>query len=129
MPTNGDISVPGLLLPQVTTPARTLNAAFTPSLTRPVLGLYTVRISGQTTLLSGDEGRIELRADAGAPVTVRAQTAMRIAQSLGVTVGTQSANETELVFLFPAGWQGILATVVVLAAPTFSIVRQTEIVL
>lgn len=120
---------PALLVPTITTPARTLNTNFTPHATRPVLGIYSVRISGQTTLLSGDEGRIELRADNGAPATPRTQVAMRIAQALGVTVGTQSAVEGELTFLFPPGWQGRLHSVVVLAAPTFSIVRQTEIIL
>jgi hypothetical protein len=117
------------LVPTVTTPARTLNTNFTPHATRPVLGIYSVRIAGVTTLLSGDEGRIELRADAGAPATPRGQVGMRVAQNLGVTVGTQSAVEGELTFLFPPGWQGRLHTVTVLAAPTFSIVRQTEIVL
>lgn len=129
MGTQAEFDLPGLLVPTITTPTRALNADFTPNATRPVLGLYTVRISGQTTLLSGDEGRVELRADLGAPVTPRAQVAMRIAQVLGVTIGTQSATEQELVFLFPPGWSGRLHTVVVLAAPAFSIVRQTEVIL
>lgn len=117
------------LVPLVTTPVRALNTPFTPNLLRPVLGLYTVAIQGQTSLLAGDEGRIELRADPGAPVTPRASMRNRTGQALGVTIGTVVAVETELVFLFPAGWQGTLATVVIEAAPTFTFIRGTEIVL
>lgn len=134
MPTDGDFHADGLLVPgtpQVTTPARAFNAAFTPSLTRPVLGLYTVSVTATAALgiLASDDGRIELRADAGAPATVRASMRNRVAQLVGLLTTPQVVNECELVFLFPPGWQGMVATVSLVAAPVFTFVRQTEIVL
>ena len=118
-----------LSFPTVTTPVRALNSNFTPHATRPVLGLYSVEIGGVTTLLSGDDGVIELRADAGAPATARASVRNRVFQTLGVTIGTASVVRSELVFLFPPNWQGRLHTIVLVAAPTFAINHATEIIL
>lgn len=136
MPTNGDISLPfnGLIVPsslQVTTPARVFNVAFTPSATRPVLGLYTCSIQATAALglLASDDGRIELRAQPGAPVIPRASMRNRCAQLIGLLTTPETIVETELSFLFPPGWQGMLATVVLVAAPVFTLVRQTEIIL
>lgn len=123
------LSIPGLQHPTVAMPARALNTPWTPNATRPVLVIATVSIQGTTTLASGDEGRIELRSDAGAPVTVRSFARNRIVQTLGVTVGTQSGVGLPVWFLVPAGWQVTLATVVVVAAPAFTLHHVTEITL
>lgn len=119
-----------LLLPTPTNPVRALNTNFTPHATRPVLCIYSVEIGGQTTLLSGDDGVIELRSDtATPPVTVRCSIRNRIAQTVGVTIGTQSVVRGTLTYMVPAGHNVRLQTVVLLAAPTFAITSSTEIVL
>lgn len=129
MPTFGDYEASDLEFPTVTTPVRTLNTVFTPHATRPVLGLYTVSVGGTTTLLSGDDGRIRLRSDLGVPVTIRASMRNRVFATIGVTVGHNSVVETELVFLIPAGWSVDLSTEVLVAAPVFTLIRSTEIIL
>lgn len=114
----------------VTTPARALNTNFTPSLDRPTLCIYSCEIGGQTTLLSGDDGVIELRSDtAVTPTTVRCSMRNRIFQALGVTVGTQTIIRSNLVYLVPPGHNVRLVSVILVAAPTFAIVHQTEITL
>lgn len=119
-----------LLNPVPTNPVRALNTNFTPNTTRPTLCIYTVQIQGQTTLLSGDDGTIELRSDtATPPVTVRCSVRNRIAQALGVTVGTQSAIRGTLTYLVPAGHNVRLQTIVTLAAPIFTLITATEITL
>lgn len=113
-----------------TTTSRTFNTDFTPSATRPTLVIYSVEIGCTTTLLSGDDGVIELRSDtAGTPTTVRCSVRNRLFQSLGVTVGTNSVVRDLLVYLVPAGHNVRLATVTLVAAPVFTLVHQTEIVL
>lgn len=113
-----------------TTPTRALNTTFMPSATRPVLCMYSVQVNGTTTLLSGDDGVIELRSDTGSPpTTVRASMRNRVFQGLGVTVGTNTVVRAELVYLCPPGHNINLTTVVLLAAPIFTLVNQTEIVL
>lgn len=123
------VNGPDLNFPQITSPVRALNTDFTPHATRPVLGLYTVAIQGQTSLLAGDEGRIELRSDLGAPATPRVSFRNRTGQALGVTVGTVVVQEGVVMFLFPPGWSGRLHTVTLEAAPVYSIIRSTEIIL
>lgn len=113
-----------------TTPARTLNTNFTPSVDRPTLCIYSCEIGGQTTLLSGDDGAIELRSDtAVTPTTVRCSMRNRVFQALGVTVGTQSTVRSVLVYLCPPGHNMRLVSIVNVAAPTFAIIHQTEITL
>ena len=113
-----------------TTPARTFNTDFTPHATRPVLVMYSVQIGCTTTLLSGDDGSIELRSDSAAtPTTVRASMRNRLFQGLGVTIGTNSVVRSELVYLVPPGHNVRLATVTAVAAPVYTIVHQTEIAL
>lgn len=114
----------------VTTPARTLNSNFTPSAERPTLCIYSCEIGGTTTLLSGDDGVIELRSDtAGTPTTVRCSIRNRVFQGLGVTVGTNVITRSVLTYLVPPGHNVRLATVTLVAAPTFAIIHQTEITL
>ena len=75
-----------------TTPARTLNTNFTPSATRPTLVMYSVEIGGTTTLLSGDDGVIELdvpappRAVGAAPARARPRVVQLSPQALHQTV-------------------------------------------
>ena len=120
----------GLALPTPTMPARTLNTNFTPHATRPTLCIYTVEIGGVTTLLSGDDGVIDLRSDTAAtPTTVRCSHRLRIFQSLGVTVGTQVVDRGTLVYLVPAGHNVRLVSTTLVAAPTFALISSCEITL
>lgn len=119
-----------LFLPTPTSPARALNTNFTPHATRPTLCIYSVEIGGQTTLLSGDDGVIDLRSDtAVTPTTVRCSVRNRIFQTLGVTVGTQSIVRGTLTYLVPAGHNVRLVSTVLVAAPSFTLVSSTEITL
>lgn len=119
-----------LLTAAPVTPARTLNTDFTPNTERPTLCIYSCEIAGTTTLLSGDDGTIELRSDTAAtPTTPRCSMRNRIFQGLGVTVGTQSTVRSTLVYFVPAGHSVRLQTIVTLAAPTFAIIHQVEIAL
>lgn len=130
--TDGHItpSLTGVLLaPSVTAPARALNTPFTPHPTRPVLGFYSVTIGGVTSLLSGDAGRIELRSDPGAPVTVRTRHRVHVTQGIGVTIGTTVIAGAVLSFLIPAGWQVTLATVTEIAAPSYALTTVCEVIL
>lgn len=114
----------------VTTPTRTLNTTFTPNTSRPTLCIYTCEIGGVTTLLSGDDGTIELRSDAAVtPTTVRCSMRNRVFQTLGVTIGTQSIVRSVLVYLVPPPHNVRLVSTALVAAPTFAIINQTEITL
>lgn len=114
----------------VNTPVRTFNTDFTPSLGRPALCIYTVQVGGTTTLLSGDDGVIELRSDTAAtPTTVRCSMRNRIFQTLGITVGTNTVIRTPLVYLVPAGHNVRIGTVTLTAAPVFTFINSVEIIL
>jgi len=118
------------LNPVPSTPARTLNTNFTPNASRPTLCIYSVQISCTTTLLSGDDGIIDLRSDtAVTPTTVRCSMRNRLFQGLGVTVGTNSVVRSVLIYLVPAGHNVRLVTTTLVAAPVYSIVDQVEITL
>jgi len=118
-----------LAAPTVTTPARTLNVTFTPSATRPVLGIYSCQITCSAALIAGQSGRVDLLADLGAPVTVRSSERNSLVPGLITALGDTTIQRTELTFLFPAGWSGQLKTTAETGAPTFSISAQTEIIL
>lgn len=116
--------------PVPTTPARLFNQNFTPNLIRPTLCIYSVEISATTTLLSGDDGVVELRSDtAVTPTTVRCSVRNRTFQGLGVTVGTNVIMRNVLVYLVPAGHNVRLATVTLVTEPQYTLVHQTEITL
>jgi hypothetical protein len=117
--------------PTVTTPARLFNTTYTPSATRPVLVLASVEISCTSTLslLSADDGQVNLVSDLGAPATVRASVRNRNLQTLGLLVGSQQLIRYEMSFLLPAGWSYRLNTVSNVAAPTFSLINVVEEVL
>lgn len=118
------------LNPIPTTPARTFNTNFTPNTSRPTLCIYSVQVDCTTTLASGDDGVIDLRSDtAVTPTTVRCSMRNRIFQGVGVTVGTNSVVRSVLMYLVPAGHNVRLVTTVLVAAPIFTLVNQTEITL
>lgn len=116
--------------PTPSAPVRALNTNFTPNTARPTLCIYSVEISGVTSLLSGDDGVIDLRSDtAVTPTTVRCSSRMRVFQGLGVTVGLQSTVRGVLVYLVPAGHNVRLVTTVLVAAPVFTLISSCEITL
>jgi hypothetical protein len=117
-----------------TTPARTLGSAFQPSATRPVLCIYTIRI---TTPQAGgnQEGRVDLLSDtANPPTTVRESVDIGINTAGGggllgsAAISAVKANGV-LVYLCPRGHFIQMNSVNVAATPTFSIVNQVELVL
>lgn len=113
-----------------TAPVRALNTNFTPNTERPTLCIYSVEIAGVTTLLSGDDGTIDLRSDtAVTPTTVRCSMRNRVFQGLGVTVGLQSTIRSTLVYLVPAGHNVRLVTTVIVATPVFTLVSSCEVTL
>jgi hypothetical protein len=121
--------VNGLLISPVT-PVRTFNTTFTPHLTRPVLAVYTVEITCVTTLLSGDDGTIELRSDTNpTPTTVRASCRNRLFQTVGTSVGTQSIVRTALTYIVPPGSNVRLVTIVTVALPVFTLVTSVETII
>lgn len=97
-------------------PGRSLGSAFQPSLARPVLCMYSVRI---TSGGAGSRARVELRSDnvANPPVTVQQQVVS------GDFSGTSGGV---LVWLCPPGWRVNLVVVNEAGAPTVTLDRQTE---
>lgn len=111
-------------------PARTLNTNFVPSVDRHALCFYTVEISCTTTLLSGADGVIELRSDAAVtPTTVRCSVRNRMVQTLGVTLGSNSVVRGVLSFLVPRGESVRLVTTTTVGAPVFTLVSSVEVLL
>lgn len=114
----------------ITTPSRTLNSNFTPSTTRPVLGIYTVRISSPINVSTGNDGTCELRSDTNAtPTTLICSTRNGNTGTVVVGVAITSTTEATLVHLFPPGHNGRLVTINNTGTPTFTLVRSVEIVL
>lgn len=107
------------------TPGRSLNIQFTPSTSRPVLLIYTVRIAGANTA-NQTTGRIELRSDPVLPSIVRCQARADF-KVTGVLTTMNQAQDFVLTYLCPAGDFVNLATATEAGAPTFTLVRQTEI--
>lgn len=101
----------------VSSPARAVDTNFVPNTQRPVLCIYSFRVTGA----AGGTGHIELRADFfSPPTTVRARAGG------GNVVATW---EETIVFLAPPGWTVRIATVIDAGAPAFLLLTATEIVL
>jgi len=116
--------------PVVAHPVRVLNTTFQPSATRPVLGIYSVRIASSLTLTGGQAGRVELRSDAASPpVTVQCRAAGGSTGTVIVGVSIVDTAEAVLVYLFPEGHNGQLTTVNETGTPTYTLTRVTEITL
>jgi hypothetical protein len=116
--------------PSIAHPARSLNTTFQPSATRPVLGIYSVRIVSSSTLVGGQIGRVELRCDAGSPpTTVQDRIAGGSSGTLLVGLNIVDTSEAVLFFLIPEGFNVNLTTVNELGTPTFTLTNVTEITL
>lgn len=109
-------------------PGRALNTNFQPSVSRPTLVIYTVRIQGAATAnLTG--GRCELRSDSAAtPTTNRCQVRSEWKVTGTLTTMNQQVDGV-LTYLVPAGDFVRLNTTVENGAATFTLIAQTEIVL
>jgi len=122
--------VPALGLGAVSYPARAFNTTFQPSTTRPTLCIYSIRIVADLTLGGAESGRVELVSDAAAPpVTVQCRMAHGLAGTLVLGVTITSSMESVLVYLVPAGHNVRLNTINETTAPTYTLVRATEIAL
>jgi hypothetical protein len=111
-------------------PIRALNTVFQPSLTRPVIGIYSGRIVWTKSLGTNQVGRIDLLSDAVNPPT-EVQCRIGAGSTGAVTAGTAlvSRHEGILMYLIPVGHYVNLATVNEVGVPTYSIGRVTEITL
>lgn len=102
-----------------TVAARAFNAPFVPSVSSPILCLYSCRI-----LTAGNDiGRIEIRADLGVnpPVTVRGVLRRQIQAG-----AFPDSIDGQLCFLAPPGWTVEIVTVAEAGAPVFSFQAQCE---
>ena len=116
--------------PAVAHPARALNTTFLPSATRPVLGIYSVRIASSLSLVGGEAGRIELRSDAASPPTiVQSRVAGGSTGTVVIGVAIGDIVEAVLIYLIPEGHNVNLTTVNETGTPTYTLTRVTEITL
>jgi hypothetical protein len=111
----------------VATPSRSLGSAFQPSATRPVLAIYSARVSCVLTLTSGQAGRVELLSDAAnPPTTIRARVAGGCTGTLSVGLALTDTAEAPLVYLVPAAHYVLLRSVNETGTPTYSLTTQAE---
>lgn len=110
------------------TPTRTLNSNFTPSMTKAVLCIYTVSISCTASLSGGANGSVELRSDTNAtPTTARSRVSNANSVSLAIALTSINNQESVLTYLCPAGHNVRLVSAQTLGTPTISITSQTEV--
>lgn len=116
--------------PSVAHPARALNTTFSPSATRPVLVIYSVRIFCNLTIAGGQAGRVELRCDAASPpVTVQCRIAGGSTGAVIAGINIGDTVEGILSFLVPEGHNVRLVTVNEAGVPTYTLTNSTEITL
>lgn len=109
-------------------PGRALNTNFQPSISRPSLVMYTVRIAGAITAnLTG--GRCELRSDvANPPTTIRMQARSQW-KVTGALTTMLDEQDVLLTYLVPASDFVRLNTVTENGTVVFTLIAQTEIIL
>lgn len=123
--TNGweALAMPGLDVVATSAPSRSINTAFQPSTTHTVLGHWSVRIATAVTVLTGSQGRVELRSDSSnPPTTVRARCAG--GSAAGVTLS--SVTECEMTYAVPIGDWVRLFSVDEAGTPTYSVTAVAE---
>lgn len=108
---------------RTTSPAsmgRTFDTPFRPSLTRPTLCVYSVRV--ELTQITAEWGTVELRRGASSPPTT-------VGPSVELSMPALSGNKRttgNLVAIIPAGWWVSLQRVTLQGAPVYVLVNQTE---
>lgn len=108
--------------------ARTLNTNFQPSITRPTLCVYSVRIAGALTA-NQTTGNVQFLSDAAnPPTTVRCQARLDFKVTGALTTMTESCDFT-LVYLVPAGHFVQLKSTTEAGVVTFTRIAEVEIVL
>lgn len=110
------------------TPSHTMGSAWQNTTGRPVLGMYSVRITTDLTLTSGETGRVELAigAGSGSQPTLCGRVAHVAAGSLSIGVSTSYAAEAQLSCVIPPRWWGILRSTNEVGTPAYSITNQLE---
>jgi hypothetical protein len=108
------------------TSTRTLNTVFQPSTTRPVLLIYTIRI---TTSTGGSaEGLVQLLSDTSNPPTTVRCSVDNGNGIAGISLATISSFQNGvLVYMVPPNQYVKLLTTNVSGTPSFMLEQQTEI--
>lgn len=110
--------------------SRSLNSAFQPSSTRPVLVSYSVRVVSGISLSGGASGRVELLSDASnPPTTSRGRVAGGVTGTVVVGLSISDTAEGTLTYLVPAGHFVKLGTTNETGTPTYTLTQQHEIVM
>lgn len=101
-------------------PTRAFDTPFRPSLTRPTLCVYSVRV--ELTQITAEWGTVELRHGTSSPPTT-------VGPSVELSMPALSGNKRttgNLVAIIPAGWWVSLQRVTLQGAPVYVLVNQTE---
>lgn len=112
-------------------PARALNSAgFQPSVTKPCMVSYSVKITCTATILGGQDGKVELMCDANStPTTVQATAQNRSSVSLAIALTAINEQTLPLTWLVPAGYYVRLISTQTQGAPTFALINASEAVM
>lgn len=109
--------------------ARVLGTAWTPSTTKAVLVVATVKIVCTATIAGASEGSVEFRSDtATTPTTQRCRVQNRNAVSLAVVLQAVNEQTGTLVHLVPAGEKALLVAAQT-GTVTITLERVTETVI
>jgi hypothetical protein len=109
-------------------PTRSLGTSWQNTTGRPVLGLYSVRITTSLSLTTGSAGRVELAlgTSSGSQTTLCGRVAGLSSGSLAVTLNEAPAVESQLACIIPPGSWAILRSVNEVNTPTYLITAQLE---
>ncbi len=112
-------------------PSHALGTAWHNTLGRPVLGMYSVRVTTSITLTTGQAGHVELAygTSSGSQATVCGRVGSGDTGTLVVGANLTSFSEGELSCIIPAGDWAILRKTDETGTPTYSITNQIEQVL
>jgi hypothetical protein len=109
----------------VSTPTRTLNTNFSPSISWSTLCTYTILITCALSLNSGQSGTVELRSDTNpTPITPRARVSNTNSGILTSGLNITNSQEFTLSFLVPPGYNVLLVSS---GNATITITGQSEV--
>lgn len=106
--------------PTATVATRTLNTAFQPSATRPVLVSYAVDVSVTSLLLTGTQGTVALQYADNAGMTTNLVTVDGGTNSTGGVLNVTNTGTVKLVALIPVGKYVRITTTTNAGTPAFT---------